>query len=72
MKRLNKKKAFAEATKTYPLLKPTRAAGFSTMQDGPGLMISCFDTDTVVVLFHPTDLSRLKSMLAMIEAKEGK
>lgn len=69
---MNKSQAFEATQEIYPQLKPSRAAGFTTTPDGKGLIISGMDQNVAIVLYHPTDLSRLETMLQLVKNKQGK
>lgn len=55
--------AFAAARKAFPELPPSRAAGFAVSEDGKTLFISGYDVPVCLVLHHPTDIARLRTML---------
>ena len=51
-----------EKAKTIFDLPPTRASGFTLTSDGKGVIITGFDIDVMVVLFHPDDVYKLYGM----------
>lgn len=70
---MNWRDAHKAAKKLYPGRRPIRASGFCPTEDGKAVIVAGLDDDVAIVIYDERSLSRLRTMIEIVEARiEGR
>lgn len=65
------RQAKAKSREVFANLRPTRASGFASCDDGRSVIVACHDEPVALVLANDKDLTRLRYMIDSALRRRG-